>query len=66
MHSQLKVIGGRDISEIPDLDLIFGDEVQWNTLWDDVQGVIGRQKKGGVQVGEGDDLQYVGLFDFQP
>jgi hypothetical protein len=40
VHSQLKVIRRREIGEIPDLYLIFGNEVQWDTLWDNVQGVI--------------------------
>lgn len=40
VHSQLKVSRGRDIGEIPDLYLIFGDEVQRDALWDKVQGVI--------------------------
>jgi hypothetical protein len=43
VHSQLKVVRGWDIGEIPDLYLIFGNEVQWNALWDNVQGVICRQ-----------------------
>jgi hypothetical protein len=64
MYSQLKVIRGRDISEVPDLYLIFGYEVQRDTLWDKVQRVICRQQEGGMQVGEGYDLQNVGLALF--